>query len=206
MSQWPRAIDQTAASDPAALGAKSVFATPPTERQRRSKDPPVQVDRARASRERKRAARPPRRGRRCIAAARAIDHVDLDLTGADPVTTALLDPRPLPQSDRERDVSRQHVVAQLAAELHAQHASWCFERRSALSSDPGRRLVANALARREAVGARKQSSRTGDARARRGDCDRARRPIGPDQGDSDVADGAGHRLGPKQRSELRSDA
>lgn len=52
------------------------------------------------------------------------DPVDLDLTGADPVTTALLDPWPLPQSNLERDVSRQHVVAQLAAELHAQHASW----------------------------------------------------------------------------------
>jgi hypothetical protein len=41
-----------------------------------------------------------------------------------PVAAALLDPWPLPQSDGERDVSRQDVVAQLAAELHARDASW----------------------------------------------------------------------------------
>jgi len=51
-----------------------------------------------------------------------LDGVDLDLTGADTVAAALLDPRPLPQSDRERDVSGQDVVAQLAAELHARDA------------------------------------------------------------------------------------
>jgi hypothetical protein len=52
-----------------------------------------------------------------------LDRVDLDLTGADPVTAASLDPRPLPQSDRERDISGQNVAAQLAAELHTQDAS-----------------------------------------------------------------------------------
>jgi hypothetical protein len=57
------------------------------------------------------------------------DRVDLDLTQPDAVTAALLDLRPLPQSDRERDLSGQDFVAQLAAELHAQDASWCFERR-----------------------------------------------------------------------------
>jgi hypothetical protein len=44
--------------------------------------------------------------------------VDLDLTRADPVAAALLNPRPLPKSDQERDVSRQDVATQLAAELH----------------------------------------------------------------------------------------
>ena len=39
-----------------------------------------------------------------------LDGVDLDLTGTDPVAAALLDPWPLPQSDRERDVSGQDVV------------------------------------------------------------------------------------------------
>jgi len=53
-----------------------------------------------------------------------LDGIDLDLTGPDPVAAALLDPWPLPQSDGERDVSRQDVVAQLAAELHARDASW----------------------------------------------------------------------------------
>jgi hypothetical protein len=52
-----------------------------------------------------------------------LDSVDLDLTGPDSVAAALLDLRPLPQSDRERDVSGQNVVAQLAAELHTQDAS-----------------------------------------------------------------------------------
>ena len=33
-----------------------------------------------------------------------LDAVDLDLTGADAVAAALLDPRLLPQSDRERDL------------------------------------------------------------------------------------------------------
>ena len=53
-----------------------------------------------------------------------LDGVDLDLTGADPLAAALLDPRPLPQSNRERDVSGQNVAAQLAAELHTRDASW----------------------------------------------------------------------------------
>jgi hypothetical protein len=35
----------------------------------------------------------------------------------------LLDSRALPQSDRQRDVSGQNVVAQLAAELHIGDAS-----------------------------------------------------------------------------------
>jgi hypothetical protein len=52
-----------------------------------------------------------------------LEGVDLDLTGADPLAAALLDPRPLPQSNRERDVSGQNVAAQLAAELHTRDAS-----------------------------------------------------------------------------------
>jgi hypothetical protein len=52
-----------------------------------------------------------------------LDGVDLDPTRADPVAAALLNPRPLPQSDRERDVSGQNVAAQFAAELHTRHAS-----------------------------------------------------------------------------------
>ena len=55
-----------------------------------------------------------------------LDGVDLDLTGPDPVAAALLDPWLLPQSDRERDVSGQDVVAQLAAELHVRDANWRF--------------------------------------------------------------------------------
>ena len=53
-----------------------------------------------------------------------LDGVDLDLTGADSLTAALLYPWPLPQSHRERNVSGQDVVAQLAAELHTRDASW----------------------------------------------------------------------------------
>ena len=53
-----------------------------------------------------------------------LDGIDLDLTQADPVAATLPDPRPLPQTDGERDVSRQDVVAQLATELHASDASW----------------------------------------------------------------------------------
>src|SRR4051812_27577871 len=48
-----------------------------------------------------------------------LDRVDLDQTGPDPVAAALLDLRPLPQPDRQRDVAGQDVVAQLTAELHA---------------------------------------------------------------------------------------
>ena len=39
------------------------------------------------------------------------DRVDFNLTEADPVAAARLDPWPLPQSDRERDVSGKDVVA-----------------------------------------------------------------------------------------------
>ena len=46
------------------------------------------------------------------------DGVHLDLTEADSVAAARLDPWPFPESDRERDVSGRDVVAQLAAELH----------------------------------------------------------------------------------------
>ena len=53
-----------------------------------------------------------------------LDGIDLDLTGADPVAAALLDTWLLPQSDGERDVSAEDVVAQLATELHAPDASW----------------------------------------------------------------------------------
>jgi len=53
-----------------------------------------------------------------------VDGVNLDLTGADSIAAALLDAWPRPQSDRERDVSGQDVVAQLAAELHLRDASW----------------------------------------------------------------------------------
>lgn len=49
--------------------------------------------------------------------------VDLDLIGADPVSAALLDTRPLPQPDRERDVSGQNIAAQIAAELDTRDAS-----------------------------------------------------------------------------------
>ncbi len=48
-----------------------------------------------------------------------LDCVDFDLTEADPVAAALPDLGPLPQPDRERDVSGENVAAQLAAELHA---------------------------------------------------------------------------------------
>jgi hypothetical protein len=53
-----------------------------------------------------------------------LDFVDLDLPGADSVAATLLDSGPLPQPDRERDVSGQDVIAQLAAELHIRDASW----------------------------------------------------------------------------------
>ncbi len=52
-----------------------------------------------------------------------LDCIDLDLTETDPVAPTLLDPWPLPQSDRERDFSRQNIAAQLAAELHTREAS-----------------------------------------------------------------------------------
>jgi hypothetical protein len=47
-----------------------------------------------------------------------LDGVDLDQTGADSVTAALLDLWPLPQPDRQRDIASQDVIAQLAAEFH----------------------------------------------------------------------------------------
>jgi hypothetical protein len=49
--------------------------------------------------------------------------VDLDLTETDPVAAARLDPSSLPQPDRKRDVSGQHVAAQLRAELHTRDVS-----------------------------------------------------------------------------------
>src|SRR5262245_29779578 len=52
-----------------------------------------------------------------------LDGVDLDQAGADPVAAALLDLRPLPQANRQRDVAGQDVMAQLAAELHTADAS-----------------------------------------------------------------------------------
>lgn len=52
-----------------------------------------------------------------------LDGVDLDLAKTDPVAAALPNPGPLPQADREGDVSRQDVVAQLAAEVHIGDAS-----------------------------------------------------------------------------------
>ncbi len=53
-----------------------------------------------------------------------LDGVDLDLTETDSVAAALLDPWPLPQANRKRDVSGQDVGSQLAAELHSRDASW----------------------------------------------------------------------------------
>lgn len=47
-----------------------------------------------------------------------LDGIDLDLSQPDPVAAALPDPWPLPQSDRESDISGQDVVTQFAAELH----------------------------------------------------------------------------------------
>ena len=47
-----------------------------------------------------------------------LDGFDLDLAEPDPVTAALFNPWPLPQSDRKRDIPAQDVAAQLAAELH----------------------------------------------------------------------------------------
>jgi hypothetical protein len=52
-----------------------------------------------------------------------LDGIDLDLTLTDPITAALPHLRPGPQPDRERDVSSQDVIAQLAAELHTMNAS-----------------------------------------------------------------------------------
>ena len=52
-----------------------------------------------------------------------LNRVDLDLTRADPVATALPDQRPPPQPNRERDVSGQNVAAQLATELHTRDAT-----------------------------------------------------------------------------------
>src|SRR3954453_16618275 len=46
------------------------------------------------------------------------DGVDFDHAEADPIAAALLDLRPLPQPDRQRDIAGQDVVAQLTAELH----------------------------------------------------------------------------------------
>lgn len=51
--------------------------------------------------------------------------VDLNLARANPVMAARLDLRPFPQTDRERDISRQNVIAQLAAELHRRDGIGC---------------------------------------------------------------------------------
>jgi hypothetical protein len=67
--------------------------------------------------------------------------VDLDRAETDPVATAWLDPWPLPQPDRERDIARQHVVAQLAAELHTRDASGYRRRLRRLRSALARRLL-----------------------------------------------------------------
>ncbi|HEX6855821.1 MAG TPA: hypothetical protein VF204_11040, partial [Streptosporangiaceae bacterium] len=47
-----------------------------------------------------------------------VHRVDLDLRGPDPVPTALLNLRPLPEPERYGDVARQHRIPQLLAELH----------------------------------------------------------------------------------------
>jgi len=77
-----------------------------------------------------------------------LDAVDLDLTGADAVAAALLDPRSLPQSDRERDVPGQHIVAQLAAELHARTLAGDLAaraRRRGRVADPSPQRVRSAM-------------------------------------------------------------
>jgi hypothetical protein len=51
------------------------------------------------------------------------DGIDLNLTESNSVAAAPLDPRPLPQPDRERDVSGEDVATQFGAELHAQDGS-----------------------------------------------------------------------------------
>jgi hypothetical protein len=73
-----------------------------------------------------------------------LDCIDLDLTEADRVAAALPDPWPLPQPDRERDVSRQDVTTQLAAELHT--------RKLARRRDRGDRTVAEERSRAMARG------------------------------------------------------
>ncbi len=57
-----------------------------------------------------------------------LDRVDLDLAEADRVAATLLDPWPLPQSNRERDLSGEDVAAQLAAELHTADVSGARKR------------------------------------------------------------------------------
>jgi hypothetical protein len=52
-----------------------------------------------------------------------LDGVDLNLAGTNPIVTTRLDARPLPQPDRERDLSRQNVISQLAAEVHRRDAT-----------------------------------------------------------------------------------
>src|SRR3954451_18440330 len=52
-----------------------------------------------------------------------LDGVDLDQAGPDPVPATLLDPWPLPQPDRPRDLAAQDGTAHLAAELHSSDAS-----------------------------------------------------------------------------------
>jgi hypothetical protein len=52
-----------------------------------------------------------------------LDGVYLDQARADPVAAALLDLKPLPQPDRQRDLAGQDRIAQLATELHGPDAS-----------------------------------------------------------------------------------
>jgi hypothetical protein len=84
-----------------------------------------------------------------------LDRVDLDLTVADPVAAAPFDPWLLPQSHRERDVSGQNVVAQLAAELHARDAS--TDRRLLLLSGRRASVIASATIRRWRIAARRKA-------------------------------------------------
>ena len=53
-----------------------------------------------------------------------LDGVDLDQARPNPVAAAPLDLWPLPQPDRQRDIARKHVIAQLPTELHTREASW----------------------------------------------------------------------------------
>jgi ketosteroid isomerase-like protein len=47
-----------------------------------------------------------------------LNRVDLDLRGADRISTRNLHLRALPQSERDRDLSRGHIVTEIPTELH----------------------------------------------------------------------------------------
>jgi hypothetical protein len=47
-----------------------------------------------------------------------LDGIDVNLARTNPVAATRFDPRLPPQPDRERDISRQNVIAQFTAELH----------------------------------------------------------------------------------------